>query len=117
MFSRSAGSRSRASWRPTASFSAPAPPGTGRATSRRSVTPVGHAGNPLLDLSSSNFGIEEVVRFSPAARKVCPGTPEIRDGCLWANDHPGPGIDIDIDEALGASLVLVRQTDGTVIRW
>jgi mannonate dehydratase len=90
------------------------------------VSPVGHAANLHLDLASPNFGIQEVVRFGPAAREVFPGTPEIRDGYLWSNDRPGLGIDIDErlaakfpppEHPFGGSLVQVRQPDGTVIRW
>lgn len=90
------------------------------------VSPIGHAANLHLDLSTTNFGIQECFRFGDAAKEVFPGTPEIRDGYLWSNERPGLGI--DVDEALAAKFPLpehplngafpeVRQTDGTVIRW
>jgi len=90
------------------------------------VSPIGHAANLHLDLSSPSFGIQEWFRFGEAAREVFPGTPEVRDGMLWDNGRPGLGI--DIDEALAARYPFpehplngafpeVRQPDGTVIRW
>ncbi len=90
------------------------------------VSPVGHAANLHLGLASSNFGIQEAFLFGPAAREVFPGTPEIRDGMMWANDRPGLGI--DIDEALAAKYPYPefplnggfpahRRLDGSVIRW
>ena len=51
------------------------------------VSPVGHAANLHLDLSSPNFGIQEVVRFGRHA-EVFPGTPEIRDGCCGPTTSP-----------------------------
>ena len=44
------------------------------------VSPVGHAANLQLDLSTSNFGIQEAYLFPERTREVFPGTPEIRDG-------------------------------------
>jgi mannonate dehydratase len=89
------------------------------------VSPVGHAANLHLDLAVPNFGIQEAHRFSEACREVFPGTPEIHDGMMWANDRPGLGI--DIDEALAARYPYpdhplhgawppVRLRDGTVQR-
>lgn len=63
------------------------------------VSPVGHAANLALDLSSSNFGIQEASFFSDRAREVFPGTPEIRAGAMWSNDLPGLGVDIDEERA------------------
>lgn len=60
------------------------------------LTPIGHAVNAHMDISSPNFGIQEVSR---SIRKNCfavfPGTPEIRDGYIYLNDNPGIGVDID----------------------
>jgi mannonate dehydratase len=63
------------------------------------VSPVGHAANLALDLSCSNFGIQEATFFSDRARQVFPGTPELRDGAMWSNELPGLGVDIDEDLA------------------
>jgi len=90
------------------------------------VSPVGHAANVHLDISSTNFGIQELHLFSDAAREVFPGTPEVRDGMLWCSDKPGLGVDIDEDLAakypfpeheLRGAFPAVRRIDGSVIRW
>jgi mannonate dehydratase len=89
------------------------------------VSPVGHAANLHLDVSSSNFGIQEAYLFPERTREVFPGCPEIRDGAMWTNDRPGLGI--DVDEALAARYPFpehayngawpeIRRADGTVIR-
>ncbi len=89
------------------------------------VSPVGHAVNLHLDLSSWNFGIQEAHLFPERTREVFPGTPEFHDGALWSNDKPGLGV--DIDEALAAKYPFpehplngawpeVRRRDGTVVR-
>lgn len=59
------------------------------------VSPVGHAANLHLDLSSANFGVQEWYGPSDLIREVFPGTPELRGGYLYANSNPGLGIDID----------------------
>ena len=89
------------------------------------VSPVGHAANVALDLSCYNFGIQEQHVFRENTREVFPGCPEIRDGCYWASEAPGLGM--DINEALAARFPFpehplnggwppVRRRDGTVIR-
>lgn len=89
------------------------------------VSPVGHAANLALDLSSSNFGIQELSFFTDTLREVFPGTPEIRDGALWSNDRPGLGIDVDEelaakfpfpDHAVNGAWPEVRREDGGVQR-
>ena len=59
------------------------------------VSPVGHAANLHLDLSSANFGVQEWYGPSDVIREVFPGTPELRRGYLYPNSKPGLGIDID----------------------
>ncbi|MFP5342093.1 MAG: enolase C-terminal domain-like protein [Candidatus Limnocylindria bacterium] len=89
------------------------------------VSPVGHAANVHLDVSTTNFGIQEAYLFPERTREVFPGCPEIRDGAIWTNDQPGLGI--DIDEALAARYPFpehplngawpeIRRLDGTVIK-
>ncbi len=89
------------------------------------VSPVGHAANMHLDLACYNFGIQEEHYFREETREVFPGCPEIRDGCMWPNDRPGLGI--DLDEAKAAQVPFeehetngcwppIRRADGTVIR-
>ena len=89
------------------------------------VSPVGHAANLHLDLAVPNFGIQEAHRFDDVCREVFPGTPEIHDGMMWANDKPGLGIDIDEEKAalypypehpLNGAWPPVRLRDGTVQR-
>jgi len=89
------------------------------------VSPVGHAANMHLDLAVPNFGIQELSLFHDETRAVFPGAPEVHDGCMWANDLPGWGV--DVDEKLAAQFPFpedryngawpeVRAWDGTVIR-
>ena len=87
------------------------------------VSPVGHAVNMHLDLSTYNFGIQEQTVFSTALRDLFPGAPEIRGGYLYANDQPGLGIDIDEKLAArfpyrspGRNRGTDRRLDGTIVR-
>jgi mannonate dehydratase len=59
------------------------------------VSPVGHAANVHLDVSSRNFGVQEWAGFSDLEKEMFPGCPEVRDGYVYPNDSPGFGIDID----------------------
>jgi mannonate dehydratase len=59
------------------------------------VSPVGHAANLHLDLWAPNFGIQEWCRFPEVVYEIFPGTPEVRNGYMYANDRPGLGIDIN----------------------
>ena len=86
------------------------------------VSPVGHAANLHLDLSSLNFGIQEWPGFSEAVYEVFPGCPRVREGYLYPNDQPGLGI--DLDEKLAArypctddplTWTLARIPDGTAV--
>ncbi len=89
------------------------------------VSPVGHAANLHLDLACYNFGIQEEHFFQDATREVFPGTPEIRDGCMWPNERPGLGVDIDEEKVarypfpeheFNGAWPAIRRRDGTVIR-
>ena len=59
------------------------------------TSPVGHAADIHLDVSTSNFGIQEWAGFKQASLDVFPGCPELRKGYVYPNDKPGLGIDID----------------------
>ena len=89
------------------------------------VSPVGHAANMHLDLATPNFGIQELMFIGEKTQEVFPGCPEVRDGCMWANDSPGWGV--DVDERLAAKYPFpedryagawpeIRRLDGTVTR-
>jgi len=89
------------------------------------ASPVAHAANLALDLSSSNFGIQEATIWGERSRAVFPGTPEIRDGALWSNDQPGLGIDIDEELAarypfpehpINGAWPDIRLRDGQIVR-
>ncbi|GLV55155.1 starvation-sensing protein RspA [Dictyobacter sp. S3.2.2.5] len=87
------------------------------------TSPVGHAANLHLDLSSHNFGIQEGHAFSEQEQEVFPGCPELRGGYMYANDRPGLGIDIDEQQAARypctegpPEWTLARSWDGTAAR-
>jgi len=95
------------------------------------VSPVGHAANLALDLSSSNFGIQEYYQFPETVREVFSGCPEVKDGYLFPTESPGWGIEIDEKAAskfpfgnseegerqeLNGGWGIIRKRDGTVIR-
>lgn len=89
----------------------------------KDVSPVGHAANLHLDISSHNFGVHEFSGFNEAIQEVFPGCPEVKNGYLYPNDKPGLGI--DINEELAAkyeckeklpSWMMARIPDGTAVR-
>jgi len=87
------------------------------------VSPVGHAANIHLDVSSPNFGVQEWPGFSDALLEVFPGCPEVRKGYAYPNDKPGLGIDIDEEKAAKypcshrlPTWTMARIVDGTVVR-
>lgn len=90
------------------------------------TSPVGHAAHVHLDLSTWNFGIQEVPAFSEQLREIFPGTPEVRNGLLHCNEKPGLGI--EVNEKLAARYPVrddppfdlqwgrLRDWDGTIRR-
>jgi mannonate dehydratase len=90
------------------------------------VSPVGHAAQVHLDLTTHNFGIQEAREFSAAEQDVFPGCPTLKGGYYHVTDRPGLGI--DVDEKLAAKFPItddppfdmnwgnVRRRDGTVIK-
>jgi len=87
------------------------------------VSPVGHAANIHLDLSSPNFGVQEWSTVTDKIRAVFPGCPEVRNGYAYLNDRPGLGIDIDEEKAAQypcsdrlPEWTLARTPDGTSVR-
>lgn len=76
------------------------------------MTPMAHAANVHLSLSSYNFGILEWSGTEPpnfiiqalngkenALVEVFPGLPEMKDGYVYPNDKPGLGIELDEEKA------------------
>jgi mannonate dehydratase len=80
------------------------------------VSPIGHAANLHLDLACHNFGIQEVINFDEPLYEVFPGTPELRNGYVWANDKPGWGVDIDEEKAAKYPIDVV-PIEWTQSRW
>jgi len=89
------------------------------------VSPIGHMAMVHLDLSITNFGIQEYSEFNDAHREIFPGLPENRNGYLYANDRPGWGIEVDEkaaarypfrDNPLNGGWGEVRLPDGQIIK-
>jgi len=87
------------------------------------VSPVGHAANIHLDLTTTSFGVQEWAGFDEKLREVFPGCPVLKDGYVYPNDKPGLGIDIDEKKAgeypCSAEIPFWTQTrkpDGTPVR-
>lgn len=87
------------------------------------ISPIGHAVNLHLSLSTINFGIQEITPMSQELQEVFPGCPEFRKGYLYLNHKPGIGVDINEKEAAKYPAVKVfpdwlrpRNIDGTPIR-
>jgi mannonate dehydratase len=91
------------------------------------LSPVGHAANVHVDVSISNFGIQEWFNHAlaadmPACREVFAGGVIVRDGLLDVPDAPGLGVRINEDAARRhpfkrAYLPVVRRSDGSVHPW
>ncbi len=89
------------------------------------VSPIGHAAMAHLDLSITNFGIQEHTPFNDATREIFHGVPEMKNGYIWANDNPGWGIEIDEtaaakypfrQNALNGGWGEVRLPDGQIVK-
>ena len=91
------------------------------------ASPLAHAAQLAIELSSYNFGVHEGSGFPKETQEVFAGCPEVKDGYMMANEKPGLGI--DFNEALAAKFPLppgppnfdyswgtTRRRDGTVIR-
>jgi mannonate dehydratase len=91
------------------------------------ASPVAHAAQLAIELSSYNFGVHEGSGFPKETQEVFKGCPEVKNGYMLAQEKPGLGI--EVDEALAAKFPVVdnppnfdyswgttRRKDGTVIR-
>ena len=59
------------------------------------TSPVGHAANLALDLTCTNFGVQENAFFNDAAHEIFSGLPVTKGGYMYANEAPGWGIEIN----------------------
>src|SRR5699024_2722657 len=87
------------------------------------LSPIGHAANIHLDMSSINFGIQEWQYISQKTKELFPGTTEVENGYAYTNDKPGLGIEFNETEAKKfppntklPGWTLIRLEDGTPIR-
>lgn len=90
------------------------------------ASPVAHATQLALELTSYNFGIHEGYVFPQNTQDVFPGCPTVKDGYMYAQEKPGHGV--DINEKVAAKFPFpdgpnfdyswgsTRRKDGTVIR-
>jgi len=92
------------------------------------LAPIGHAANVHVDVSVSNFGIQEWFNHydwmvgGTACREVFIGAPALSNGMLNVSDRPGLGIDVNETAARKylykrAYLPVVRRADGSVHPW
>ena len=75
------------------------------------LSPVGHAVNVHLDVSTPNFGIQEWFGISERLHEVFPGSPELRGGYVYPSDEPGIGV--EVNEKLAAQYPPVEK----ITRW
>ncbi|MBP6820022.1 MAG: starvation-sensing protein RspA [Acidobacteria bacterium] len=91
------------------------------------ASPLAHAAQLAIELSSYNFGVHEGSGFPKETQEVFVGCPEVKNGYMMAQEKPGLGI--EVDEKLAAKYPVVdnppnfdyswgttRRKDGTVIR-
>jgi mannonate dehydratase len=90
------------------------------------VSPIGHMAMTHLNLSITNFGIQEYSEMNDATRDIFHGAPEMKNGYLWANDKPGWGMEIDEaaaakhpfrrDDPMNGGWGEVRLPDGQIVK-
>ena len=91
------------------------------------ASPLAHAAQLALELTSYNFGVHEGGSFPKETQEVFVGCPQIKNGYLLAQEKPGLGI--EVDEKVAAKFPIpagppnfayswgtTRRQDGTVIR-
>lgn len=91
------------------------------------ASPLAHAAQLAIELSSYNFGVHEGGSFPKETQEVFVGCPQIKNGYLLAEEKPGLGM--EVDEKLAAKFPFpagppnfdyswgnTRRKDGTVIR-
>ena len=89
------------------------------------VSPIGHMANVHLDLTTTNFGIQEWcgMETDECVQEIFEGCAQIRDGFVWANDRPGWGIEVNLEAAKKYPTdskqprwLLARLPDGTSVK-
>jgi mannonate dehydratase len=92
------------------------------------IDPINHAAQGHVDLTISNFGIQEDVDlgWGNVIQEVFPGCPKMKKGYMYLNEAPGIGV--DINETAAAKYPFpafpggtgfrfpIRKPDGTQIR-
>jgi len=91
------------------------------------ASPVAHAAQLALELTSYNFGVHEGSSFPAQTQEVFVGCPEVKNGYMLASEKPGHGV--EVDEKVAAKFPIpagppnfdyswgtTRRQDGTVIR-
>jgi len=91
------------------------------------ASPIAHAAQLALELTSYNFGVHEGSSFPAQTQEVFVGCPEVKNGYMLAQEKPGLGI--EVDEKVAAKFPIpagppnfdyswgtTRRQDGTVIR-
>ena len=59
------------------------------------ASPLAHAAQLALELTSYNFGVHEGSSFPKETQEVFVGCPEVKDGYMLAQEKPGLGIEVD----------------------
>jgi mannonate dehydratase len=59
------------------------------------VSPIGHMAMIHLDISITNFGIQEYTEFNKATSEIFSGLPVMKDGYFYPNEKPGWGMEVD----------------------
>lgn len=87
------------------------------------VSPVGHAANVHLGIASHNTGVQEVTKqaLPPLIYEAFPGSPEVKNGYIYASEKPGLGIEMNMDVVKKypatndiTTWTQTRHTDGTI---
>lgn len=86
------------------------------------IGPPTHAANVHVDISSPNFGVQEMVFFNDAVHELFPGAPRFVDGYLDVEETPGLGVDFNEKAAAKhpyrrAYLPITRRQDGSMHDW
>ena len=75
-------------------------------------SPIGHAANVALAVTSPSFGIHEHHQPSAATREVFPGAPVATDGVVAPSTAPGWGVEVDEEAAAGYPPVAADRLSG-----